>query len=340
MGRLATAILAMLAAAGAAAGAEQPGLSVTLRPAARAAGRFVRLDEIAGLSGKRAAEAAKVLLGPAPRVGARAKLTRGEVACRLEEEGFDRRGFRLAGAGEVVVRPAAEKDSVIRAASAASTGGQPRAPRTALPALQEKVAGWVRASLAERLSCEPERLEVRVSRVRGALPWGRLTPRVQWPAGAVRLGRQRVGVALLSEGRRVGRLDACIETAARLKVLVATRNIGCGERLLPGDVRPTELRLTDLGASYFPGAKAPVGMCAARPIRAGEALRPRMLKKQKLVRRGQALTVVAEVGAIRVTERAVAKSDGGLGDMIVVERAGKRPPLTVRITGNGIARVD
>ncbi len=340
MNRLAAAALALLFGIGAVttAAAEKPGLAVKLRPAARAEGRFLKLVEIAELSGPRAAEAARVLLGRVPEIGARVTLARGEVQLRLEEEGFDRRNFSVAGAEKVTVRSAAEKLSARGLGNPRHSGRA--APSTPAAELQGKFAGWIRASLAERLSCKPEKLEIRVSRLRGSLPDGKLTPRVEWRAGGLRLGRQRVRVSLLREGKPVGRLEGYIEAVARLKVLVATRNIQKDEMLLPGDLKPTELLLTDLGGKYFPDAKGLLGMCAARPIKAGEALRPKMLKKQKMVRRGQPVTVVAEAGAVRITERAIAKSDGGLGDLIVVERAGKRPPLTVRVTGNGIVKVD
>jgi flagella basal body P-ring formation protein FlgA len=79
---------------------------------------------------------------------------------------------------------------------------------------------------------------------------------------------------------------------------------------------------------------------AAKPIRAGEPVTADMVRKVPLVRRGETVTLVSESGAVRVTERVVAKTDGGLGDRIVVDRFDKRPPLTVRVAGSGIVRVD
>ena len=103
MGRLTAALLALGIFAAGAAEAPAPELRVRLRPASAAAGRFVRLDEVAELSGARAGEAAGVLLGRAPEAGQSRAITARAVVLRLEEEGFDARRVEVSGAAEAVV---------------------------------------------------------------------------------------------------------------------------------------------------------------------------------------------------------------------------------------------
>ncbi|MHC4917239.1 MAG: flagellar basal body P-ring formation chaperone FlgA, partial [Planctomycetota bacterium] len=260
---------------------------------------------------------------------------RREIALRLEEEGFDRRRFDVVGAPEVVVTAGP--------GSARGAGPSERAKRAG-GTLRDAAAGWVRASLARRLSCDPAVLDVRVAgNVRGEVPAGRaedLDAEVHWPTGRVRLGRQRVRLTLRRGGGQVGRLEFFVETAARLRVLVASRNIARGELVTPEDASASELRLTDLGAEYVTDPAALRGICARTEIRAGQPLTGRSITKQSLVRRGEPVTIVCRVGAVTATERGIAKSDGGLGDVIAVERSGRRTPLSARVTGVGEVRVD
>ncbi len=338
--RLAAVALALLAAAiTAGAGEKGETLTVRLKVAARSGGRFVRLAEVAGLSGRGAESAGRVLLGESPADGARLALGREEVALRLEEEGFDRRRFSVVGADEVVVSAAAAK----------KPAGAPRAGKTrnggdANGSVRQAAVAWVRASLARRLKCDAGVLEVRVTgSVHGDLPAGSLEDLeadVRWPVGRVRLGRQRVRVALRRGERQVGSAEFSVETSARLRVLVAARNIGCEEAITADDVTSSELRLTDLAAEYVVDPGVLRGVCARREIRAGEPLSGRSVKKQSLVRRGQAVTVICRVGEVTAMETGIAKSDGGLGDVIAVERSGGRAPFSARVTGAGEARVD
>ncbi len=349
---LAAALLTLSLLGTAAAGEQRGGLMVRLHAAASVTGRFVRLDEVADISGQGAKSAGKVLLGGAPKIGVRAVIESSEVAHRLEEEGFDRREFRVTGAGEVVVRPdlkPASRPAPVPEDKRAKAPGKPEKDAgseraVARRKLAESFVGWVRQSLSKRLACKPDRLMVRISgQVSGTLPAEEidgLTPEVIWPVGSLRLGRQNV-TAVFKRGReQVGRLQAHVETAARMNVLVSTRDLKREDLVVPGDLRETELLLTNLGSNYLTNSKGLIGAVAARAICAGQPLETRMFKKQKLVRRGQPVTIVAKSGAVRVTEKAIAKADGGLGDLIVVGRFRGRPSVTARVAGNGIVKVD
>jgi flagella basal body P-ring formation protein FlgA len=81
-------------------------------------------------------------------------------------------------------------------------------------------------------------------------------------------------------------------------------------------------------------------MVPARTIRAGAVIETRDLAKQLLVRRGQPVTVVIESGSVQLSEVAVARSNGGLGEMVTVERPGSRRQLAGRVVGPGKVKVE
>jgi flagella basal body P-ring formation protein FlgA len=327
-------LLAALAAAG------EPELTVELRSGAGVSGGLVRLDEVADLAGPLAGRAAAVLLGAAPEPGGRLVLSRGRVAQRLQQEGFAPEQVRLAGAHEAVVgravvsgRPAAEPRE-----SAAGKPGAADRERT-----EKLYVDWIRMALAERLGCPADVLDIRLNgALRGALPAAAegAEGRVLWPSGALRLGRMRLPVEVLRGGERVATLEGTVEAAARLRVLVAARNVSRDELLLPDDVREAELLLTDLGGRYVQAAESLAGMCAARELRAGDPLEAGALRRQKLVSRGQPVLVISESGAVRVSERGVARGEGGLGDPVAIDLPGSRAQVMATVTGNGQVRVE
>ena len=76
-----------------------------------------------------------------------------------------------------------------------------------------------------------------------------------------------------------------------------------------------------------------VGMVARQSLRAGMLLQENFLQKPRLVERGETVTVFARTGGIQVRTYAVAKQDGGLGDLIQVETVDRRERYMARVTG-------
>ena len=329
-------LAAWLPCSGAAEGPAGLALGVQLRPAAAAAGKFVRLDEVAELSGERAGEAGSVLLGLAPAAGQRRTVTGQAVAGRLAEEGFE---CALTGASEtVVLGPGQAPDQ--KPAQAPPAAG-PAAPVE--ESLTSLALVAVRASLAGHLGRPADDVEVKLEPLRAVgLPSESkgLTCQVRWPAGNPRLGRQRVEVAFSSGKEPAGCLEACADAAVWGPVLEAARNLAAGELLRPEDVRAARRRLAGSEADHLTSPAQLAGMVPVRAIRAGAVLETRDLAKQLLVRRGQAVTLVIESGSVRLSEAAVARSNGGLGDMVTVERPGSRRQLAGRVVDHGKVRME
>ncbi len=76
-----------------------------------------------------------------------------------------------------------------------------------------------------------------------------------------------------------------------------------------------------------------VGMVARQTLRPGVLLLENHLEAPRLVERGETVTVFARTGGIQVRTHAVAKQDGGLGDLIQVETADRRERFMARVTG-------
>lgn len=78
------------------------------------------------------------------------------------------------------------------------------------------------------------------------------------------------------------------------------------------------------------------GMFAKEALEAGRVLTTRQLYSPVLVRRGDAVSVVAAVGNIRVSAMMKAQSAGEYGETIIVEHLNGSGQATARVTGQGM----
>ena len=77
------------------------------------------------------------------------------------------------------------------------------------------------------------------------------------------------------------------------------------------------------------------GMLAKQDLEAGQVLTSRQLYSPVLVRRGDAVSVVASVGGITISAMMKARSAGEYGETIIVEHLNGTGQATARVTGQG-----
>lgn len=109
--------------------------------------------------------------------------------------------------------------------------------------------------------------------------------------------------------------------------------------------RDTVLRDDDLGLAprnlaeirdgYLTDLDAAVGMAARSNLRAGTVLYQRHLAAPKLVTKGDAVTLAASHGHVRVTTKAIALSDGVYGEQVEVRNPRSNRVMTGWVTGPG-----
>jgi flagella basal body P-ring formation protein FlgA len=119
-------------------------------------------------------------------------------------------------------------------------------------------------------------------------------------------------------------------------VVMALRPIARGAVITAADV---EVQQTE-NAPGVGGRRAPlhsvdelVGMEAGRAIQTGEIIFTDLVTAPLLVRRNEAVTVVAQGGGIRVHTTARARQDGARGDLIQVESLETKERFEARVTG-------
>ena len=131
--------------------------------------------------------------------------------------------------------------------------------------------------------------------------------------------RDRVLVELRCTGTPSWHVYVPVRIVGTSTVTVAARAIVVGSVLTDKDVRTEQHDLSELPPGYIDDPAVAVGLTAGRPISSGAIITNQYLVGAKAVVRGQAVTLVADVGSMSVRMAGRAMSDGLMNQRVKVE---------------------
>lgn len=102
-------------------------------------------------------------------------------------------------------------------------------------------------------------------------------------------------------------------------VTVVAHAIVMGSVLTANDLRVEQRDLSELPQGFFDDPAIAVGLTAARPISGGAVLTNQQLVASKAVQRGQVVTLIADVGGMRVRMAGRAMTDGLVNQRVRVQ---------------------
>ena len=125
--------------------------------------------------------------------------------------------------------------------------------------------------------------------------------------------------------------------SARVRVfkeaVVALRPMKAKTKIKAADIKTAKVELIE-ASSAFASVDEIEGMVVKRPINAGAVIKREFVKKETVVKRGEAVALMVEGPSIRIRSHGVAAEDGHKGAVIAVRTAsGKEVPGLV--TGPG-----
>jgi flagella basal body P-ring formation protein FlgA len=129
----------------------------------------------------------------------------------------------------------------------------------------------------------------------------------------------RVLVELRCTGTPTWHIYVPVRIVGTSTVAVAARTIVAGSVLTDKDVRTEQHDISELPPGYIDDPTVAVGLTAGRPISSGAIITNQYLVAAKAVVRGQAVTLVADVGSMSVRMAGRAMSDGLMNQRIKVE---------------------
>lgn len=120
------------------------------------------------------------------------------------------------------------------------------------------------------------------------------------------------------------RLFVPVKVRRNQDVLVLTRGIGAGETLSAADISTARRDAARIAGAVLADPAAAIGRVARRPLQAGSLLSSSDLVVQRLIRRGDSVSLVSRRGGVEVRVAGRALGDGGENDRVSVENLSSR----------------
>lgn len=149
------------------------------------------------------------------------------------------------------------------------------------------------------------------------LPACSQTPSAFMPQGNNGRGAMTVGVRC--ESPLAWTLYVPVRISQNTPVLVLTRSLNRGEVITPEMLSLQSRDTAALPYGYISDLTAATGKTLKRPMIAGSVLSPDAIEAQRIIKRGQLVTVYSRIGGLEVRAQATALSDAGQGERLRVE---------------------
>ena len=167
------------------------------------------------------------------------------------------------------------------------------------------------------------------------------SPRQAWnylPEGSRDLGRLTVGVRCSDS--KPWSLHVPMTVTIYKDVIATNRSLERGTILMNSDFKRVRYDVSKLPGGYLEDESAGVGMELKRRVSAGAPLTASMIRKPKIIKRGQQVAIIAGAGAMEVRMSGKALSHGAVGDRIRVLNTRSKKKIEGTVTASGDVRVD
>ena len=158
------------------------------------------------------------------------------------------------------------------------------------------------------------------------------------PEGSRDLGRITVGVRCADA--KPWSLHVPTTVTIYKDIVVTAKSLSRGTILSPSDLKRVRHDVSKLPDGYIEDENAGIGMELKRRLSGGEALTTGMIRKPKIVKRGQQVSIVAGTGGMEVRMSGKALAHGAAGDRIRVLNLKSKRKIEGTVTPSGDIRVD
>ena len=238
-----------------------------------------------------------IALGYAPQVGAVRELTKQRIALAISAAGFSQEVVDIEAPATTLVRREAQTvdTALVRQAVERSI--------TATLHSAGATAGLTRLDL-------PSSIEV---------PTGLVEVRASVAAARTLFSPFPVSIEFWVDGRLFKRLTVTAQAEAFAPVLVAARDLGSKTRLREGDFKIEVRPLARNSTLYFSEPTRLRGASLVRSLARGEAITTDALVADIVVKPGDPVRIVGQLGALSILVMGEARASGHVGDRIQVK---------------------
>jgi len=158
-----------------------------------------------------------------------------------------------------------------------------------------------------------------------------------WPPGARKAGHSSIGVQC--KGNKPWKIFVQANIAILEKVAVLSRPVARGDVLNKDMLRFESRDISRLGNNYVTEVTPLLGYRFKTAAGQGKYLVPRMLTAPRMVRRGQTVTLLAEIGGLQVRMNGTALGDGAQGRLIRVRNLASQRIIEGEVIARGTVKV-
>ncbi len=160
------------------------------------------------------------------------------------------------------------------------------------------------------------------------------------PMSNLNSDRVELSIRAWSDGRVVNRQSLSVRLMVRTEVVVVNRDIRRGDVMHEADCAVERRWIAPIQASTLCGFVEAVGRVANMPLKAGDVLKRKHVKREVLVKRGDRVVVRCLVGGIVLSLEAEARGNGAEGESVELRKLGERDTFMATIVGPGSAIVN
>lgn len=157
-------------------------------------------------------------------------------------------------------------------------------------------------------------------------------------AGAKLLGHTSLSVSCSAP--QPWKIHVAAHIDGYVTALVARHPLTRGTLFKEENLKFTEKKYSQLRHGYYGSANLLKNMEAKRNIKAGQVLTPNLVKAQKLVLRGQHITIIAQSGSLSLRTKGKALMDGQQGQTIKVSNLNSKKLIYARVISAGIVVIN
>ncbi|MBT8148618.1 MAG: flagellar basal body P-ring formation protein FlgA [Gammaproteobacteria bacterium] len=118
--------------------------------------------------------------------------------------------------------------------------------------------------------------------------------------------------------------------------VVAVRPLARGHVITAGDLEVRDMPVQKLAGAYLPQTEQAIGMVVSRNIAANTVLSNSQITAPKLVKRGDAVAIVARAGSVQVRMAGTALADGKAEQQIRVKNQHSQRVIKARVVKAGL----
>ena len=161
---------------------------------------------------------------------------------------------------------------------------------------------------------------------------------VKMAPGSKILGNTSLSVSCSSP--QIWKIHVAAHIDGEINALVARHPIPRGTIIKNSDLMFVLRRHSQLNRGYYDSASPLKNMEAKRNIKAGQVLTPNIVKAQKLVLRGQHITILIQKGGLNLRAKGKALMDGQQGQTIKVTNLSSKKLIYARVISEGIVKIN